>query len=276
MADVGKYNKLEVLRQAEQGFYLSGEGGNDILLPNAYVPENCKIGDTIDVFVYRDSEDRIIATTLKPHATVGEFAGLKVVASTQVGAFMDWGLVKDLLAPFKEQQTRMVIGKTYAVYVMLDEETDRVVATTRFNRFLSEDAPDLIADQEVDLLINKRTPMGFQAIVNNKWKGMIYENETFQALQPGQKLKGYVKLVRPDHKIDLLLQKPGFENIDPVIGKILDYIDSHDGSMDITDKSPAEVIYAKFGISKRAFKQSIGVLYKRRVIKIDKDKISLA
>lgn len=276
MADVGKYNKLEVLRQAEQGFYLSGEGGNDILLPNSYVPENCKIGDTIDVFVYRDSEDRIIATTLKPKATVGEFAGLKVVASTQVGAFMDWGLVKDLLAPFKEQQTRMVVGKTYAVYIMLDEETDRVVATSRFNRFLSEDAPDLIADQEVDLLINKRTPMGFQAIVNNKWKGMIYENETFQALQPGQKLRGYVKLVRPDHKIDLILQKPGFENIDPVIGKILDYMDLHDGTMDITDKSPAEVIYAKFGISKRAFKQSIGVLYKKRVIKIDKDKISLA
>ena len=275
MAEVGKYNKLKVLRKAEQGLYLEGERENDILLPNAYIPENCEIGDEIEVFVYRDSEDRIIATTLKPLAAVGEFAGLKVVASTKVGAFLDWGLAKDLLVPFKEQHERMVTGRTYVVYVLLDEKTDRVIGTTKFNRFLSQERPDLIERQEVNLIINRRTHLGWQAIVNNIYKGVIFENEIFQALQPGEKLKGYVKQIRPDDKIDLILQKPGFANIDPVVQKILDYLKSQGGSMDITDKSPAEMIYAKFGISKRSFKQSVGILYKKRLITIESDKISL-
>ena len=184
-------------------------------------------------------------------------------------------LAKDLLVPFKEQQERMITGRTYVVYVLLDEETDRVIATSRFNRFLIQDRPDLAEGQEVDLIINKRTHLGWHAIVNNIYKGTIFENEIFQALQPGQKLKGYVKQIRPDDKIDLLLQKPGFANIDPVVQKILDYLKSQGGSMDITDKSPAEVIYAKFGISKRAFKQSIGILYKKRLITIENDKINL-
>lgn len=275
MAEVGKYNKLKVLRKAEQGLYLAGERENDILLPNAYIPENCDIGNEIEVFVYRDSEDRIIATTLKPYGTVGKFVGLKVVASTKVGAFMDWGLAKDLLVPFKEQQERMITGRTYVVYILLDKETDRVIATSRFNRFLSQERPDLMEGQEVDLLINKRTHLGWHAIVNNIYKGTLFENEIFQALQPGQKLKGFVKQVRPDDKIDLILQKTGFSNIDPVVQNILDYLNSQGGSMDITDKSPAEVIYTKFGISKRAFKQSIGILYKQRMIKIESNRVSL-
>ena len=160
MAEVGKYNKLKVLRKAEQGLYLEGERENDILLPNAYIPENCEIGDEIEVFVYRDSEDRIIATNLIPLATVGEFAGLKVVASTKVGAFVDWGLAKDLLVPFKEQHESMITGRTYAVYVLLDEKTDRVIGTTKFNRFLSQERPDLVEGQEVDLIINRRTHLG--------------------------------------------------------------------------------------------------------------------
>lgn len=275
MAEVGRYNKLKVLRKAEQGIYLAGERENDILLPNAYIPENCEIGDKIEVFVYRDSEDRIIATTLKPYGSVGEFVGLKVVASTKVGAFMDWGLAKDLLVPFKEQQERMITGRTYVVYILLDEETDRLIATSRLNRFLSRERPDLVEGQEVDLLINKHTHLGWQAIVNNLYKGTLFENEIFKALQSGQKLKGYVKQVRPDDKIDLILQKTGFSNIDPVIQKILDYLNSQGGSMDITDKSPAELIYVKFGISKRAFKQAIGILYKKRMIKIESNHVSL-
>lgn len=275
MAEVGKYNTLEVLRRVEHGVYLDSEEDDDILLPNIYVPENCEVGDKIEVFVYRDSEDRIIATTLKPYATVGEFAGLKVVATTAVGAFMDWGLAKDLLVPFKEQQERMVVGRTYVVYVWLDDETDRVVATSRFNSFLNHEKPELAESQEVDLLIHRRTDLGFEAIINNTYRGMIYENEIFRALHPGQKIKGYIKHIRPDYKIDLILQKPGFAHIDPVVDKILDYLKSQGGTMDITDKSPAEVIYAKFGISKRAFKQSIGVLYKKKMVKLEGNRVSL-
>lgn len=275
MPNVGEINKLTVLRKVDHGLYLAGEDEIDVLLPNIYVPENCEIGDEIDVFVYRDSEDRIIATTLEPLAKVNEFAGLKVVASTQVGAFLDWGLAKDLLVPFQEQTERMVPGRSYVVYVFLDRDSDRVIATTKFNRFLSQEHPDLTPGQEVDLFIQRKTPLGFQAIVNNSWKGMLYENEVFQALHSGQKIKGFVKQVRPDGKIDLILQKIGIKHIDPLSGKILDYIKKEGGEMDITDKSPAEVIYAKFGVSKRAFKQAVGKLYKRRTIEISGDKITL-
>lgn len=275
MADVGKYNKLEVVREADHGLYLGGEGSNDILLPGSYIPEGCKVGDEIDVFIYRDSEDRIIATTLKPKAIVGEFAFLKVVATTPVGAFLDWGLAKDLLVPFKEQVDKMVNGRSYVVYVFLDEDTDRVVATTKVNRFLSEEAPDLTVDQEVDLLVYRKTDLGFKVIVNDKYSGMIFDNEIFQAIRIGQQLKGFVKQVRPDNKLDLRLQKSGFANIDPVTEKILQYLNSHEGKMDITDKSPAEIIYINFGVSKRAFKQAIGNLYKKRIVKIDSNQISL-
>lgn len=276
MIEIGKYNKLKVVRKVDHGLYLADEDGLDVLLPNVYVPEGCEIGDELNVFVYRDSEDRIIATTLEPLAKADEFAGLKVIASTGVGAFLDWGLTKDLLVPFSEQTERMVPGRSYVVYVYRDEESDRLIATTKFNKFLSQEKPNLIAGQEVDLLIQRRTPLGFQAIVNNSWKGMLFENEVFQALHSGQKLKGFVKQVRPDGKIDLKLQRAGIKHIDPLSDKILEYLKSEEGTMDITDKSPAEVIYAKFGVSKRAFKQALGKLYKRRLIEIERDKITLS
>ena len=275
MADVGKYNTLEVLREVEHGLYLKGGGDNDILLPRDYIPEGTKVGDKIEVFVYRDSEDRIIATNLTPKATIGEFAFLKVVAATGVGAFLDWGLQKDLLVPFKEQVDKMVHGKSYVVYVYLDEDTDRVVATAKVNRYLDDEQPDLVEKQEVDLLIYRKTDMGFKAIVNNQYSGMIFDNEIFRAIRPGQQLKGYVKQIRPDGKIDLILQKMGYTNIDPVVTKIMQYLEDNDGKMEITDKSHAEVIYSTFGISKRAFKQAIGKLYKERLIKVDKETVSL-
>lgn len=275
MAEVGKYNKLEVLRKVEHGIYLAGESSNDILLPTAYIPENCEVGDVIEVFVYRDSEDRIIATTLKPKAIVGEFAFLKVVATTNVGAFLDWGLQKDLLAPFKEQVDKMVNGRSYVVYIFLDDETDRVVATSKVNRFLDDERPDLTDGQEVDLLIYRQTDMGFKAIVNNRYMGMIFENEIFQSIRTGQKIKGYVKQIREDGKIDLILQKTGFSNVDPIIKKIFDHLSSNNGSMEITDKSQAEVIYATFGVSKRAFKQALGKMYKERVIIIEANNVRL-
>lgn len=275
MANIGEYNLLEIVRKADHGLYLAGEGENDILLPNVYIPDEYKIGDEIKVFVYRDSEDRIIATSLEPKAIVGDFAYLKVISATAVGAFLDWGLPKDLLVPFKEQQTRMHSGQSYVVYVYLDEETDRLVATSKFNRFISDEKPELTVGQEVDLMVYKETDLGFKALVNNRYNGMIFNNEIFQAIHIGKQLKGYVKQIRPDYKIDLVLQKGGFENIDPVAEKILEYLKSNEGAMDITDKSPAELIYAKFGISKRAFKQAIGQLYKKRLISLKQDSISL-
>jgi predicted RNA-binding protein (virulence factor B family) len=169
----------------------------------------------------------------------------------------------------------MKTGHKYVVYVYLDETTDRVVATTRFNKFLSDETPDLSEGQEVDLVIYKQTPLGFKAIINNTYKGMIFENEIFQALSIGDQIKGYVKQVRPDGKVDLILQKTGLDHIDPLTTKILDYLKSQKGSMEITDKSPAELIYARFGVSKRAFKQAIGKLYKKRIIKIEGKQISL-
>jgi len=276
MLNIGKYNNLKVVRKVDHGLYLADEEGLDVLLPNVYVPEGCEVGEELNVFVYRDSEDRIIATTLEPLAKADEFAGLKVIASTGVGAFLDWGLTKDLLVPFSEQTERMVPGRSYVVYVYRDEESDRLIATTKFNKFLSQEKPDLEAGQEVDLLIHRKTPLGFQAIVNNSWKGMLFENEVFQALHSGQKLKGFVKQVRPDGKIDLKLQRAGIKHIDPLSDKILEYLKSEEGTMDITDKSPAEVIYATFGASKRAFKQALGKLYKKRLIEIDRDKISIS
>lgn len=275
MTELGKYNKLKIVRQVEHGFYLDGENLNDILLPNSSIDDDMAIGDIINVFVYRDSEDRLIATTQKPIAVVGEFAGLKVVSATKVGAFLDWGLPKDLFVPFKEQSSKMIPGKTYVVYIYVDGETDRIAATTRVERYLQKGRPELSDGQEVELLVYKQTPMGYLAIVEGKWKGMLFENEIFQSVMPGMKLTGFVKQVRTDNKIDLILQKGVSKQVTSVTDKILEYLAAHNGRMEITDKSPAETIYINFGVSKRIFKQALGSLYKKRRIQINKDRINL-
>jgi predicted RNA-binding protein (virulence factor B family) len=275
MADVGRMNKLTVVRKAEHGVYLSGDRNNDILLPKAYVPEGCKIGDEIDVFIYRDSEDRIIATTQKPLAMVGDFACLKVVSSTRVGAFLDWGLQKDLLVPFKEQKFRMKTGQSYVVYVYLDETTDRVVASSKLNKFLDSEPAGYTEGEKVDLMIFEKTELGYKVIINNAHAGIIYENEVFQPVHIGQQLTGFVNKIRSDGKIDIALQKTGYEHIDPIAQMILDYLKEHNGEMYITDKSPAEEIYTAFGISKKNFKKALGALYKEKIIDIGKEVIKL-
>jgi len=275
MADVGIMNKMVVVREAEHGLYLTDDSGTDILLPIAAVPEGCKIDDEIDVFVYRDSEDRIIATTLEPYAMVGDFAYLKVVGVSKVGAFLDWGLHKDLMVPFKEQKHRMNEGQSYVVYVYLDEDTDRVVASSKLHKFLNDSPADYEQGEEVDLVIFEKNDLGYQAIINLMHTGMIYENEVFQSMHIGQQVSGYIKKIRDDGKIDLVLQKTSYKNIEPNAELILDYLHAHDGTMALTDKSQAEEIYATFGISKKNFKKAIGALYKQRIISIGDDLIKL-
>ncbi|MEJ2593638.1 MAG: S1-like domain-containing RNA-binding protein [bacterium] len=275
MADVGKYNRLEVRREAEQGFYLAGEGENDILLPRQYAPDGLQAGDDIEVFIYRDSEDRIIATTLKPKACINEFAFLTVAAVTSVGAFLDWGLPKDLLVPFREQVVRMQKGRSYVVYLYLDEATDRIVASAKVNKFLSPAQQDLKNGDEVQIMIYRKTDLGYKVIVNDRFSGMIFDNEIFVPVKTGQRLQAYIKQVREDGKLDIALQKPGISTRDKVTEQILAYLKDNDGVMTLTDKSPAELIYTTFGISKRAFKQAIGKLYKEKIIEIEPDRVKL-
>ena len=275
MADVGMMNKLTVVREAEHGIYLSGDRHSDILLPKLVVPEGCKIDDEIEVFVYRDSEDRIIATTLKPNAMVGDFACMKAVSVSKVGAFLDWGLQKDLLVPFKEQRHRMNTGQSYVVYVYLDEDTDRVVASSKLNKYLNLVPAEYEEGDEVDLLIFEKNDLGYQAIINFSHTGMIYENEVFQSLQIGHKVKGFINKIRSDGKIDLALQKTGYENMGSSVDLVLNYLKENNGSMTITDKSQAELIYATFGISKKNFKKALGALYKKKIITIGEGVIKL-
>lgn len=276
MAEIGRLNTLTVLRRAEQGLYLGKEGSEDILLPAAYVPENTKLNEEIEVFVYRDSEDRIIATTQTPHAMVGEFAALKVVATNQIGAFLDWGLLKDLLVPFGEQRHKMEVGKRYVVYVYLDEDTDRVVGTSKINKFLNREPATFEEGEEVDLLIYDQTELGYKAIINGTHSGVLYENEVFHAVEIGDESVGFIKKVREDGKIDLSFQPPGHGKVDDIAAGILQMLKEEGGFIAINDKSQAELIYATFGISKKNFKKAIGSLYKQRLIVLENDGIKLS
>lgn len=275
MIKTGEINKLKVVRRAEHGYYLEDEKGNDVLLPNNTAPENLQFGDMLDVFIYRDSEDRIIATTEKPVAIAGEFACLEVVGTSHVGAFLDWGLQKDLFVPFREQKTRMQKGKSYLVYVYVDKETDRFVASSKITQFLNLKPADYTAGQEVDLMIYQETDLGFKAIINKSHTGILYENEVFQAIRIGQQMKGYIKKIREDNKIDLALQRPGQATADENQEAILKKLKKNNGFLEISDKTQPEVIYALFGISKKNFKKAVGALYKRRVIIIEEEGIRL-
>lgn len=275
MIKVGEHNDLEILRQVEFGMYLGDDEGNDILLPNKYIPENSFVGETINVFVYRDSSDRIIATNINPKAKVGQFALLKVSDVAPMGAFLDWGLEKDLLVPFREQKDRMQINRWYMVYVYLDEETDRVVASAKLDKFLDNIPPEYELNQEVDLLIAHQTDLGYKAIINNLHWGILYKNELFKPINVGEKLKGYIKFIREDEKIDLSLQLPGYEKIDGIAQGILDVLKSHDGFLPVNDKSSPEVIKNQFQESKKNFKKAIGSLYKQKIIDISSEGIRI-
>ena len=275
MADIGKYNTLKIVKFTDFGAYLDGGELGEILLPRRYVPGDRRPGDRVEVFLYLDSEDRLVATTEKPLAIVGEFAHLQAKAVNEVGAFLDWGLPKELLVPFREQRMPMAEGKRYFVFLYLDGQSRRIVASARLNKFIDPAPPAYAEGQEVDLLIVKRTELGFSAIINNAHWGVLYENEVFQDLQIGQRLKGYVKKVREDQKIDLRLQKSGYQKVDDLTETILKALKDKGGFLDVTDHSAPEKIHALFGASKKSFKMAVGALYKKRLIRIEKDGLRL-
>lgn len=263
---IGKVNRLTVLRLTEFGLFLDGKEQGDILLPRRYVSKDWKEGDELDVFLMCDSEDRIVATTEKPHAQVDEFVALRVVSVTGVGAFLDWGLSKDLLVPFREQKVKMREGAFYLVRIYLDRASNRLVASSKLDKFLDKTPPEYEPNEAVSLIIAAKTDLGYKAIVNGKHWGLIFENEVFQPLERGLHLQGFVKQVREDGKIDLALQKTGYERVGDLATEILLYLEESGGEMPITGKSSPEVIYACFGVSKKSYKQAIGALYKKRLI----------
>jgi predicted RNA-binding protein (virulence factor B family) len=275
VAEIGKYNKLRVIKEVDFGVYLDGEKEGEILMPVRYVPKDCQVGDYVDVFLYLDSEDRLVATTEKPYAQVGEFAMLRVKSANKIGTFLDWGIMKDLLVPFREQKVTMTEERSYLVYIYVDEETQRIAASAKINKFLDKTLPEYVVGQEVELIIESETDLGYKAIVNNKHWGILYENEVFEQLAKGLKLKGYIKKIRTDNKIDLSLHPLGYDKVDPITQMILDELKKEGGFVAVSDKSDAELVYRIFGISKKSFKQAVGALYKRRLITIEKDGIRL-
>lgn len=275
MIEIGKYNTLAVVKVVDFGVYLDGGERGEILLPNEYVPDNCFPDDELKVFIYFDSEDRIIATTEIPNIIVGEFACMKCVATSSVGAFLDWGLRKDLLVPFREQRDPMVEGREYLVYAYVDQNSDRIVASTKVDRYLDQLPPEYEAGQEVDLLVARKSDLGYNVIINHVHWGLVFKNEVFQPLKIGQKLKGYIKEVREDEKIDVSLQPVGYEKIDGLSKTILDKLKDNGGVLDVSDKSAPDEIYNLFGCSKKNYKKATGALFKKGVIEIEDREIRL-
>ncbi len=273
MLQIGKFNLLNIVKEVPFGLYLESERG-EILLPSKYVPAGAKPGDTINVFIYKDSEDRIIATTLVPKAQAGEFACLKVKQINNAGAFMDWGLEKDLMVPYREQHRPMQEGKSYIVQVVLDPQTERLIGVGKLAPFLSKDISALNEGMEVELLITEYTDLGITAIIDNKYRGMLFKNEVFQNLEIGAKIKGYIKTIRDDGKIDLSLRKPGFEEVKDSTAVILEKLKLVN-KLNYSDNSSPEEIKEEFGMSKKTFKKAIGVLYKQGRIVIEENSIRL-
>jgi uncharacterized protein len=277
LISIGQHHELTILRSTSVGLYLGDESGEDILLPNKYCPEQFELGDKITVFVYRDYAERKIATNLTPKILLHQFALLKVTSVADVGAFMDWGLEKDLMVPFNQQRERMQEGRWYIVYLDLDQKTDRLFGTNKLEKRLQNDDLTVGEGDAVDVLVMQKTDLGFTVIVNHRHKGLVYENEVFTKLNIGDQVKGYVKQIREDNKIDISLQPIGFENFnDQNCGLILNKLEKHNGFLPITDKSTPEAIYDQFGISKKAYKKAIGTLYKQRRVSLEADGIRLA
>lgn len=271
--ELGKYNRLKVVKSVDFGLYLDGEEDGEILLPARYVPEDCRPGDELDVFLYLDSEERLVATTQEPLAQVGQFACLEVAWVNQYGAFLNWGLMKDLFVPFSEQKVKMQVGRKYVVHVHLDEESYRIVASAKVDRYFSRKKPPYQPGQEVEILVWQKTDLGFKAIIDNSYGGLLYDSEIFQSLHMGMKRKAYVKQVREDGKIDLMLQRPGVKKVNDFSTVLLEHIRRQGGHTSLCDKSPAEEIYAVFGVSKKTFKKAVGDLYKRHLVVLTEEGI---
>lgn len=276
MIEIGKHNTLEILRQTKVGLFLGNGTDEDILLPNKYVPKQFEIGDEISVFVYLDHEERPVATTLVPYITLNEFALLRVNYTNRVGAFMDWGLEKDILVPFKEQAREMEKGKRYLVYLYLDEKTNRLVASSKTNQFLDNENLTIEKGEEVDLIVSHITDLGINVIINGKHKGLLYKDEVYDdAIRTGDKLRGFIKNIRPDHKIDVALQEQGYGNVEPNAQKILFELKANRGFLRLNDDSHPEDIKTVLQMSKKTFKKAIGALYRDRLIEIKEDGIHL-
>jgi len=277
MLHLGQYNTLKILRDTQVGLFL-GDGENeehDVLLPNKYVPKEFSIGDEITVFVYLDHEERPVATTIKPYIKLNEFAHLKVNYINKFGAFLNWGLEKDLFVPFKEQARPMEVDKRYLVYCYMDEKTNRLVATSKTNQFLSNENVALETNEEVDLIVSHITEAGINVIINEKHKGLAYLNETYQDIKPGKRLVGYIKQVREDGKIDVYLRKVGVEAIEPTSQLILDELKANRGFLGLNDNSHPEDIKTVLKMSKKSFKKAVGNLYRQKLIEIKDDGIYL-
>jgi predicted RNA-binding protein (virulence factor B family) len=275
MIEIGKYNTLKIERDTQVGLYLT-DGKEDILLPNKYVPREFEIGEEIIVFVYLDHEERPVATTLEPYIYLNEFALLRVNYTNKFGAFLDWGLEKDLFVPFREQARPMEKGKRYLVYMYIDEKSNRLVGTSKINQFLSNEKLTVEKGEEVDLIISHITDMGINVIINEQHKGLMYKDEVYEDLRTGDRMKGYIKTIRPDNKIDVSLQKEGFENIEPNAEKILDELRASRGFLRLNDDSHPDDIKTVLKMSKKTFKKAIGTLYKQKLIEIKEDGIYLA
>ncbi len=267
--EVGKLNTLRVAKILDFGIYLDAGESGEILMPTKWVPKGTVVNQDVEAFIYFDSEDRLIATTQTPKAMVGEFGYLMVKQVNNIGAFLDWGLDKDLFVPFKEQNAKMVEGKNYLVYLYIDMLSKRITATARLEKFIDIEPAVYTEGEEVDLIIWTRSDLGYNAIINQKHIGMLYENEIFKEISTGMRMKGYIKQIRLDGKIDLFLEKPGYEKIDSLSAKILEVLEANNGFMEFNDKSPADDIYRAFQMSKKNFKKSIGTLYKQKLILIE-------
>ena len=275
MVEIGKYNTLRIIKILSFGAYLDGGDGLEILLPTRYVPQDAKVDDNIEVFIYHDNEGRLIATTAKPLAVAGEFQFMEVKSVNKTGAFLEWGLMKDLLVPFKEQKMPMKEGKWYLVYVHVDHVTKRIVASARIDKYLENVIPNYTFNQEVDLLVADETEIGYKVIINNTHWGLVYRNEIFQRLEKGDHLKGYIKEVREDEKIDVSLTPLGYQKVEGIANIILESLKAQGGFIAVHDKSDPDLIYSLFRCSKKAFKQAIGSLYKQKLITIEPQGIKL-
>lgn len=275
MAELGKKSKLTVLKQVDFGLYLDGGDLGEILIPKRYVPKGCEVDDELEVFLYLDSEDRIIATTEEPYAQVGECASMKVVSAGKFGSFVDWGLSKDLLVPFKEQRTPMQIGRSYTVFVFIDA-TGRIAASSKLSAFLKETNDGSFIDgQMVDLQIASRSDMGYKAIIDGRYLGLIHNSDVLRPIEIGAKVEGYIKNIRDDGRIDLTIQARGEEAIDALAKEILEFLAEEGGTSPLTDKSNPDEIYKTFKVSKSQYKKALGQLYKAKRIMLSKYEIRL-
>lgn len=272
---LGEYNTLRILRLTTVGAYLGDEHDNDVLLPNKYVTQEMSVGEDINVFLYKDSEDRLVATTEKPYITLNEFAYLQVKQLTPFGAFLDWGLEKDLLVPFREQTSKLEEDKYYLIYLKLDEETNRLVATAKTNKYFTTDTSELEINQEVDLLICETFDLGVKIVVNGKFLGIIYHNDVNRKLRRGDYTKGFIYNIREDGKLDVRLEVSGYAKVEPNAEKLLAILNNRNGVLYLTDKSDPDDIRDAVGMSKKTFKQAVGNLYKQKKIRINPDSIEI-